>query len=105
MTKPTCWCCGKPIAKKVQTLYFGMSSDKGEDRTAKPKTRAEAQLHNNFQLVSVRYAGRLDNDYVMRASYWDGESYISEFFCKESCAAEFGKDAARSIKERRLVRN
>ena len=95
---PRCLQCGRPIAKKMTTLWFRVRDPNGHDRDAikvdkLPANRAEAQLYTNGVVISVRlaYGGG-----VRSAGVWSGE-YTDPHFCTEGCAARFGRAAARKL--------
>lgn len=88
---PLCRLCGKPIAKATVRHNFGCYSAAHYkwhiDHVEKPTSLAEAQRLTNGRIVAHRkYAdGR-----VYMATTWDGESYVSPYFCKHECARAFG---------------
>ena len=87
MSGPHCLQCGRPIPKRTKTVMFSH-----QDSNA-PKSKAECQQQTNGKIVSVRYWG---TGRVSQFSVWDGESYIDPHFCQGSCAALFGRRAARA---------
>lgn len=108
-TQPFCRYCGKPIAKRVDTVYFGR---KLHGRPEFPKTTAEARRLVNGTVVSCRWQryvsnddpdripvyrtdGEPDHDYVAWVGVWDGESYEDEFFCTQVDARRFAYLYAR----------
>jgi hypothetical protein len=99
MNQPFCRCCGKPIRKRVITHYFGLTTPRATSYSvehAEPaKTKAEAQRHLNGEVVSVRYGYQGQ----VIAGVWDGESYEDELFCTQTCAAAFGRMAAKARPE------
>jgi hypothetical protein len=55
-----------------------------------PATKEEAARYGNGQVISVRWSERDGQRYVKRMGFWDGESYVSPYFCKDECARSFG---------------
>ncbi len=121
MKPPLCRYCARPIGKRVDRVRFGCSPGDAERhprtmRVERPVNKAEAQRYGNGEVVRVAYStsasvpaepalterfggsgwtyAKVDR-YVSEASYWDGESYLSEFFCRDICARDFGYAAAR----------
>lgn len=89
--QPLCRYCGKPIAKRVDTIYFGR---KTHGRPEFPATLDEARRLVNGKVVSCRWMrmkdrfgykaqGEPDHDYVAWVGVWDGESYEDEYFCTQ----------------------
>ena len=111
MTKlpPLCRFCGKAIAKRTHTVYFGRSRFRPDDystsRTERPRTKEEAQRLLNQQIVSIRWtragdrdawADPAEADYISQVSTWDGESYESRYFCNGDHARQFGVVVAKT---------
>ena len=96
--RPLCRHCGKAIALKTATIHFGHTRDAVAhggwwiESTAKPRSKAEAQLATNWKIVTISWARDLDGvkTYILKASAWDGESYFSKWFCTGRCAEAFG---------------
>jgi hypothetical protein len=100
-TQPYCRCCGKPIPKATDSVYFGRSQDL-HDRSPtrgylpdKPTTKEEAQRLVNAKIISVKRWAYQGEDYVHTVGTWDGESYRDATFCTARCAEAFGRMAAR----------
>lgn len=107
MKRPLCRYCGGLIAKKTAGIYFGVSAreaEKGRGRVERPANKAEAQRYVNGEVISVRYGemARVDADglsgqrsiavprFVEQATYWDGQSYVDRYFCRDRHALLFG---------------
>lgn len=107
--QPLCRYCGKGIGKHTHTIWFGMgnshmSSDYFTYRDEKPTSKAEVQRLVNQQVVSVGWSKSWKNvdgvdvevrSHIDKATTWDGESYVDEFFCTQEHARRFGYAAAR----------
>jgi hypothetical protein len=105
--RPRCLICGAAIPKLMEcwsvspatangrqsgdsdygkrTLYFDSSDPR------RPRTLADCQRFTNSRVHRVN--GYLAG-VVSSFTAWDGESYISPHFCKNSCAERFGRRAA-----------
>jgi hypothetical protein len=99
---PLCRYCGKPIGKRTlalmcyatppNTTYIDRYS--GQERPiAVPrhvvgvfKTKADLQRVVNEAVVSIR---KNDDGTIREASTWDGQSYVSEYFCNGKHATLF----------------
>ena len=104
MSGPLCRYCGKPIAKKTKTVWFGRDSGTPSlagyisNRPEFPASRDEAQrLIGNLTVVSVRwsrgddyYAKKAGHDFIWQVTTWDGLSYASPYFCSGEHARSFG---------------
>lgn len=95
MTAPLCRWCGKPIAKRTVSHWFGQGSQEGSgywiNHAERPKTVDEAQRFVNGQIVSVRrrgYGGAAGE--ISSVGVWDGESYRDDDFHADTCARAFG---------------
>jgi ATP-dependent phosphoenolpyruvate carboxykinase len=86
-TPPLCRYCGKPIPKKTDIVWFNGIKHR-------PASRADVQRLVNGQVVSVSW--HHDRSFIYRAGIWDGESYADKFFDTQTCAARFGRWAARN---------
>lgn len=97
---PLCRLCGKPIARRCTSIFFGAHRPHRYDSWAEvvemPATKEEAARFGNGRVVSVRWSERDGQRYVQRMGFWDGESYVSPYFCKDECARAFGYFAARN---------
>jgi hypothetical protein len=98
MAAPLCRYCAKPISKQTETYFFGCGQGEidrnvhhGRGFTAQPATKAEAQTFVNGRIVSVRRWG----DRISQVSTWDGESYVSPYFCNGDHARRFAYAVAR----------
>lgn len=99
---PVCLYCGKKIAKRMHFLWFlsaaGNRVEPGSrrDNTVylddSPKTKEEAQLYTNYALTRVVF-NHTGN--VHQITWWEGE-YEDPFFHTKTCAAAFGRSAARA---------
>ena len=89
MKPPLCRYCGNPIPKRTETVWFAKSGAPGR-LDADPHTKAEAQRLTNGRVVYVRRYG----ESIAYASVWDGESYVSPYFCSDVDAKRFGNAAA-----------
>lgn len=98
MNRPLCRRCGKPIRKRTVTMQFQRDRESREshwiDSTANPKSKAEVQRLSNFEVVSIRWSE--EKTYITQATVWDGESYVSRFFCTNTCAIGFAHIMARA---------
>lgn len=104
--QPLCRCCGKPIAKRVTANWFRLPGTGGNNLDnrywkthyvdAYPTTREECQRLTNEVILTAK-AGK-NTGKISNFNSWDGESYVDPFFCKERCAADFGRMCARSGK-------
>lgn len=102
MRPPLCRTCGKPIPKKTVRHWFGRSAYRNEgfyvDHPEKPHSKAEVQRLTNDQVVSIR---KYSTGEIYAAGTWDGESYVSEYFCTDGCARSYGYFAVRCAPELR----
>lgn len=89
-TQPFCRCCGKPIPKTTDSVYFGQGK-----LPDKPTTKEEAQRLVNAKIISVRRWTFQGEDFIHSVGTWDGESYRDDTFCTVRCAEAFGRMAAR----------
>lgn len=94
--RPLCRYCGKPIAKRTRTVFFGRQQQKLDDywseRTEKPRSKQEAQRLLNAEIVSVSWSAIGDDDgnkYVHKVTTWDGVRYVDPYFCNGSHAQKF----------------
>ncbi len=91
MEAPLCRCCGKPIPKKTIVHYFGKRASKNYgwwvDHTQFPGDKAEVQRLTNQRVIRM---GKTRDGQIFKATVWDGESYVSRYFCKDQCARAFG---------------
>ena len=105
-TQPLCRYCGKPIAKRTESVNFNERPSRPDLRGIKPLSRAEAQRLVNGKIVSVRWTvpKRLERGefeptgeprFISQVGLWDGESYVDEFFCNGDHAKSFGYSAAQ----------
>lgn len=101
--QPYCRCCGKPVAKTTEKVYFGPTNKmlngayfavRSDDM---PLTKEDAQRLLNEKVVSVKYydpekgtltSGVGSPKHVESVTTWDGESYKDEFFCSDPCAVQ-----------------
>ena len=98
--KVFCRYCGKAISKATVTHYFGGSrssygSDWVKDHMERPASREEVQRLVNEAVVQIRWHGEGEGRHVYRATTWDGESYMDQFFCRNVCAEAMGRSAAK----------
>ncbi|GGB09131.1 hypothetical protein GCM10011491_41360 [Brucella endophytica] len=108
MSQPLCRYCGKKIAKKTETIYFGPEAaahvtDFASSRPEYPTSKEEVQRLVNGQVVGVSwsrgedyYAKKAGCDFIFKASTWDGESYQDPFFCNGEHAKRFAYALARA---------
>jgi hypothetical protein len=104
-----CRTCGKPIRKWTVTVYVRKEPSKYDHEAAWirhayvgdnwPKSKADCQKLTNQQILSVSYTPiTKDGDVIgQRLSHfgeWDGESYIDQYFCSNTCAQNMGRAAA-----------
>lgn len=86
------------MRKATHTHYFGASRFSVDaystDHPERPKTKAEAQRLINGAIVSVSRS--VDRTELWKATSWDGESWLDEFFCNNDHARQFAYAAARS---------
>jgi hypothetical protein len=59
-----------------------------------PRKQADCQRFVNGEIVSVRRHFN-DEGIINQFSYWDGESYMDEYFHNGACAKRFAYKAAR----------
>lgn len=100
---PLCRYCGKPIAKKTRSVFFGddfathaRPDDMFTYRAERPRSKEEAQRLLNHQVVSVKWARgeeyaakQAGFDHITHATTWDGESYVDPYFCNGTHAKAF----------------
>jgi hypothetical protein len=122
MTKKLCIVCGKPIAKRVTDYTFslpraavparpgpfghprGIEARPAGSRDVSPhggmvtlylddlpKTRDDVQRLVNGEILSTRRDGLR----IVGAGVWDGESYRSQYFHADRCAAAQGVASAQ----------
>lgn len=113
LNRPRCIVCDKPIAKRYKVLWFqrpreavnvgpfGGRQEAIVDGTRindtfylanPPRTKEEAQRFSNHTIQ--RIIG-MHNGYISGATYWDGESYIDQFFDRDRCAVAQGYASAQ----------
>lgn len=87
MSRPSCLNCGKPIAKRTETVGFW------HNREDAPRSLDDCKRRTNAQVVSVRY---WPDGKVQQFTTWDGRSYDPRFghFCRNECAGLFAWKAA-----------
>lgn len=101
---PKCLMCGKPIKKLLRGLNFSPATANGRlngDRSTRhntiyldvehrPATKEEAQKYTNHDITRISmHSGR-----VFSITWWEGE-YEDRHFHSQTCAAAFGRRAAR----------
>jgi hypothetical protein len=95
---PLCRCCGKPIKKVTHTYWFGRGQRRDDDFSTevpeKPASREEAQRLVNQKIVSLQWYDE-KREWVWRATTWDGQTYVDQYFCTLRCAADLGVAVAR----------
>jgi len=110
--RPRCIVCGKPIAKRYSVVWFrqpqegapasvfGPAIEPSPDGTRvgdtwflaqRPINKEEAQRYSNHAIQ--RIIG-WQGDAITGATYWDGESYMNQYFCKDKCAVAQGYASA-----------
>lgn len=98
--QPLCRYCGKPIAKRTESVY--PTSTRRENSNLFSK--ADCQKGRNDIVISVEYTYEIDHEdddkptglrWVSRFTVWDGETYIDEFFHNGECARKFAYLYAR----------
>jgi hypothetical protein len=101
--RPLCRFCGNPIAKTTVTVQFvengsntNSPSGNWRQRVGAPRTREEAQRFVNEPIQTVKFLGDGDDKRIVKLTAWDGESYLDEHFCKDSCAQFFGRMIAKA---------
>lgn len=105
---PLCRCCGKPIAKRVDQVWFGSNlGDSDLRKETFPRSKQEVQTLVNGTVISVRWQrfgdseivssnrAKAGGDYIFCASVWDGVSYDDEFFCSTRCTRDLAYACAR----------
>lgn len=107
MSAPKCRYCAKPIPKATHTHWFGALrpsvSSSSTEHVEKPKDKVEAQRLTNRKIVSLTYWPSDKGRYVARASSWDGETYKDDLFCRDPCARDYGRWAAREMDKSNLI--
>jgi hypothetical protein len=119
--KPHCLHCNKPLRKQTRTVWIGSIADKIKHNNEGmlirhiylkegewPFTIHQCRRLSTWDVVGVSKSHGADEEARRRISRfheWDGKSYDSHygFFCSNTCAAQFGRDAANAgyrIKER-----
>lgn len=112
----TCIVCGRRIAKRTERFYFreprsyrapversygGWYAAQEEKPDGfregdtiylanRPKTKDEAQRYVNGKIISLSRNG----DEISHVNHWDGESYVSKYFCTNTCAIDQGYASA-----------
>lgn len=92
--QPLCRTCGKPIKKVTHTHYFGQGNTHASSSYVTfhpgeaPTDRAGIGQFTNQRVASVRW--HVSRTKIERATTWDGESYVDEYFCADTCARAFG---------------
>lgn len=82
---PRCIVCGRAIAKLTDLIEF-----RPHDQDA-PRSREQCSLRTNQQVLRVRF--RHDGR-VADFTVWDGQSYVSSYFCTNRCAVQQGYASA-----------
>jgi hypothetical protein len=89
---PLCRYCGKPVAKETVTVYFGNLTHKAANwRAEKPTTVEEAKALHPGKLVSLKWNQDKGDRYIWKAHFWDGQTYMNQFFCNTDHARKFGR--------------
>ncbi len=92
----TCIQCGTPL--RLSTVHHHLEDIPKEGH---PKTMDECQRMTNFPVSAVHGFGsekpREWWPYISWFETWDGESYVTEPFCNDRCAAIYGRRAAAEL--------
>lgn len=101
MAQPLCRFCGCKIRKLTATAYFGKRdsnlSQLWREYSNRPRSKEEIAKLTNLRVMHVRWTKegqfateRAGHLFIERATLWDGESYIDDFFCSDKHAKAFG---------------
>lgn len=91
----TCKQCGKNLQPCTDHHRLGFQIKDGH-----PKSTADCQLLTNQEVIAVHgFDTRFPDkwEYVEWFETWNGENYLDEDFCNNTCAAEYGRRAARAL--------
>lgn len=110
MTKnaPLCRYCGKAIRKHTKWVFLRLRDNRTDYKgaievDAWPQTKEECQKYTNLQVISVKRHRHFDSSTdtvtdlgIDQFSTWDGETYVSEFFCNGDHARRFAYVMAKA---------
>lgn len=112
ITQPLCRYCGKKIRKRTTAAWFGnahfgLQHDDAARCKQKPRSIDEVRRlvnqavvavswHTPTELVHGEHVPTGEPRYIERASLWDGQSYVDNFFCNGDHAKRFAYLMARS---------
>lgn len=100
--RPNCIVCGRPIRKRMETLWFSpatsngrQNGDRGDtsvylDEELHPRTKEEAARYTNHEITRVTF----HNGRVSSITWWTGE-YDDPFFDTGACAKKQGYASAQ----------
>lgn len=94
----TCRQCSKPLRLSTDHHRFEHTIEANH-----PRSVEDCQRLTNRRVVAIHDYGDTDRDrvgYVRYFETWDGESYLEEDFCGDTCAAVYGR---RAVRERPLL--
>jgi len=92
-----CIVCGRPIARRSETVHLapseGWTPGMHQGIPADIKTREECRRFTNAPyIVSLK---KNDEGWIYEFQKWDGESFMSSYFCTNRCAMDQGYAAAK----------